>query len=58
MFNFIAEYLFLAFTIGGIVGATVALHLAARHTRYARAEERQHAHADELLAARVREDRT
>lgn len=59
MFDFLAEYLLLAFTLGGILGATVASHLVVRHRRPVVVTRcgQQNAQAGDLAPARLPKDR-
>lgn len=59
MFDFLAEYLLLAFTIGGILGAAVASHLVVRYKRPVVVTRcgPQDAQAGDLAPARLPRDR-
>lgn len=59
MFDFLAEYMLLAFALGGILGAVVASHLTARYRRPAIVTRREppHARANDL-ATILSKDRT
>lgn len=61
MFDFLAEYMLLAFALGGILGAAIASHLVVRHQRsttVVTGRDSRDPRAGDLAPARVTRNRT